>query len=373
MRRLIWFQNSHEHRNHLLKYGLMKLDRAGRIHFTVQDNSALAYYYVSEKLRRHVHRHTTLILFQEGLSRKWILVDSEDSFFCLCPLIEEVDLYFCAGYSSQFFQEKSFITPYTWQTEEDIKEYKDKSYNLIQNFGDHFSKVRKLVPIGPNSHYSSCKKQDWFSRKWINLQDKARKRISNSINWQPQFEMFEKRYQQIYRLRDQSMQYDVVLSDTLWGWPRHRYQLHHQLAELSQKYRIHSSLKWNVAAEESEFSSKQFPMVTRPIDGNYEQMLASTKLAVFATGYHWGWRNIMTLALCIGIPVYMDEPVLEPYFDFNQFKVFRNLDSWQSLEYFLQQIDKDSWLKIKQHNQAVYDRYMTSEKVANYFLETVSS
>jgi hypothetical protein len=100
-------------------------------------------------------------------------------------------------------------------------------------------------------------------------------------------------------------------------------------------------------------------------------MLASSRLAVFATGYHWGWRNIMTLALYWGLPIYMDQPLLEPYFNFSEFKVFYNDDQWQSIERYLQEIDEPIWQRIKTHNQAVYDRYLLPEKVAQYVLDTV--
>lgn len=375
MKKVTWFNNFHEHRNHLLKYGLMKLHRAGQVRFVVRDSSALIQYNLPEKVINHIHRHTVLLLFENGLSHKWILVDSEDSFIYLCPLIKEVDMYFCAGYNTQFFEQREFIRPYYWQTEGDVSDYRNRVEELIAGFGEHFHKVKKLVPIGANhSHQKSsalCHKR-WLAKKWANLQDKVHRSLSGCLNWQNQFEMFEERYYEILSLRKSALTYDIVLSDTLWGWPHHRYSLHRQLDKLSEKYLIHSSLKWNKAAENSEFTQEQFPMLTRPIDRNYEFMLSASRLATFATGYHWGWRNIMTLALCVGLPIYMDRPILEPYFDFDQFKVFYNVDSWLSIERYLQEIDYDSWLDIKKHNQTTYDKFMAPEKVASYFLETVS-
>lgn len=371
MQRLTWFTNPHEQRNHLLKYGLMKLHQAGVIRFEVRHSSALADYDLSDSLKYHTHRHTTLLLYEHKRCRRWILVDSEDSFVQLCPLIQEVDLYFCAGYNSEIFQHKTFLQPYAWQTEADIASYRSRVQQIIQQLGEHFPKVKKFVPIGPDSGQWGT--QPWLKQKWQNLRSKAYKTLANKHDWQPEFEVFEQRYATIQALRDSRLQYDVVLADTLWGWAHHRYELHQKLGQLAQTYQIYSQLKWNEAAEDSGLRPEQFPLISRPIAGNYEQMLAASRLAVFATGFHWGWRNIMTLSLYWGLPIYMDQPVLEPYFDFNEFKVFYNTDRWASLERYLQEIDPSIWQRIKTHNQAVYDRYLLPEKVAEYFLETIAS
>lgn len=38
-----------------------------------------------------------------------------------------------------------------------------------------------------------------------------------------------------------------------------------------------------------------------PIEANYEQLLASSRLGVFATGFHYGWRTIVTFAWAVGL------------------------------------------------------------------------
>jgi hypothetical protein len=369
MKKVTWFTNAHEQRNHLLKHGLMRLHRQGQCQLVIRDYDDLRDFSVSEQLKNHPHRHTNLLLVEDDSIHKWVLVDSEDSFFCFSPLIQEVDLYFCAGYNSTFFQEKTFIQPYVWQTEEDVAPYRQKAQFLIDTFGDHFSKVRKFVPIGPNAIDPSFRPAQ--PQKWINLKDKLSRHLAKRRTWDAEFRQFECRYQRIHQLRQASLKYDVVLADTLWGWPHHRYALHQRLGELASQYQIYSQLKWNEAAAGSTFTADQFPLISRSIPGNYEAMLAASKLAVFSTGFHWGWRNIMALSLCIGLPVYMDEPILEPYFDLNEFRVFYNQDEWASLASFLNSIDESAWLRIKAHNQAMYDRFMAPEKVAEYFINSV--
>jgi len=372
MKKIIWFTNSHEHRNHLLKYGLMQLDQKKKIKFVERDNSSLLDYQVSSTINEHVHRHTSFLIYINGNKTKKILLDSEDSFVHLCPLIKDVDIYFCAAYNTNFHLEKKFVDIYEWQSEEDVIEYRKKSQDLILNFGEHFYKIRKFIPIGPN--LSQPISRSLLQQKKLNVIDKVFKIFLKQRFWKSELEMFESRYQYMLKLRSQNLIYDVVLYDTLWGgWARHRYSLHVKLKDLCNRFKIHSVLKWDETAATSEFKKEQFPIISNPIQENYEEMLASSRLGVFATGFHWGWRNIMTLSLLFGIPIYMDKPILEPYFDFNEFQIYNNNDGWDALESYINQIDSDIWIKTKQHNQSVYDKYMTPEKVAEYFINTLDT
>ncbi|RYY68267.1 MAG: hypothetical protein EOO13_12765 [Chitinophagaceae bacterium] len=109
--------------------------------------------------------------------------------------------------------------------------------------------------------------------------------------------------------------------------------------------------------------------MTLPIDEKYELMLAKSRMAVFACGFHWGWRSIMMLALSTGIPVLTDRLLTEAYFDMNEFYLHQQEDhSWGSIEGELKKIDHSSWASIKLRNQSVYDMYMAPEAVARYFL-----
>lgn len=372
MKKIIWFTNSHEQRNHLLKYGLMKIAQSGKIKFLEQHHSQLLDYDLPESIKKHKHRHTSFLLFINGNQTKKILVDSEDSFIHLQDLIKDIDIYFCSAYNHDFHVEKRFIQTYSWQTDDDIVEYKRKSRQLILDFGDHFYKIRKFIPIGFDLFHPI--KYSYIEQKFINVRSNLVKSILNQKDWKYDLQMFELRYNYVQQLRDRQLEHDIVLYDTLWGgWPRHRYSLHRKLQGLSKKYNIYSVLKWDSSAENSEFKKDQFPLISKPIQGNYEEMLSASRLGVFATGFHWGWRNIMTLALFLGIPIYMDKPVFEPYFDFNEFQIFYNTDNWKSLQAILNQIDYDLWLKIKSHNQKLYDKYLSPEKVADYFINSLNT
>lgn len=364
---IIWFQNPHEHRNHLLLFGFMKLHKSGKIRFIYKPYEELERYIDAPKIKDHIHRHTSFFLFKEQGQELRVLVDSEDSFAQLCPLIEEVDVYFAAAYNTRFYKDHNFIDPYHWQTTEDVAVYKRRAEELIKRYGQHFRKARKFVPIGPNSAYPV--KKSYLAQKFQNAQDKYYRLLRNQINWEPQYAIFEARYQYLKQLRQASPQYDVVLHDTLWGWPVHRYKLHQELKRLSNQYRIHSVLKWHDSNEANPLDAGEFPIISHPIEGNYEEMLASSRLAVFATGYHWGWRNIMTLAFYWGLPVLMDEPMFESYFDIKEFRYFsHHSGEWNEIESLLKQAEGINRDETKAHNQATYDKYMLPEKVAEYAL-----
>jgi hypothetical protein len=110
----------------------------------------------------------------------------------------------------------------------------------------------------------------------------------------------------------------------------------------------------------------------RGFDGKFEIDFASSRLAVLATGLHWGWRNIMTLALMLGLPIYMDKPIFEPYFDLNKFKgIFYNTNQWEDLESILNSISLQEWSSIKKYNQNIYDSYLSPEAVAGYVIREI--
>jgi hypothetical protein len=166
-----------------------------------------------------------------------------------------------------------------------------------------------------------------------------------------------------------------VLLDTLWGWPRHRLALHRRLQSISGHYRVHSRLNWSEpvpydGSAENPLNPADFPVATEPID-DYESMLAASRVAVLATGFHWGWRAIMAFALMVGLPVYMDRPLFEPWFSLDDFVMFWNTDgAWNDLEQHLDATTEPRWNEIRLHNQSQYDRAMDPERVANYVLMT---
>jgi hypothetical protein len=168
-----------------------------------------------------------------------------------------------------------------------------------------------------------------------------------------------------------------VLLDTLWGWPRHRLALHRQLQVLSNAgHQIHSKLNW---AEPSHWDGSntdpldraQFPLMAGRNIENYEEMLAASRLAVFASGFHWGWRNIMTLALMWGLPILADRPYLEPWFDLNRFLIqWNDDDDWAELATALADVSDKRRSATAMHNQRMFDELLAPERAADYFLTT---
>jgi len=236
--------------------------------------------------------------------------------------------------------------------------------------------VRPFIPIAPN--LSSSKKRTYFRQKIINILSKFIKFFSESNYWRPDLIDFEERHSEINSLRNSCLKYDVTLHDTLWGWPVHRIKLHSKLTQLSGTYSINTILNWhppsiNDGSTNVNLDRRDFPIQNGEVIRNYEKMLSESKLGVFATGFHWGWRNIMTFSLLIGIPIIMDKPIFEPYFDFNQFKLFYNEDGeWGAIKPLLDQITPECWRSIKKHNQFVYDQYLAPETVARYLINTAS-
>ena len=371
MIKIIWFKNAHEQRLNWLKFGLMQMHFNKKLSFCEKDNVEINKEKVTDVIKTHVHRHTVIIKVIKDNSAKFILVNAEDSFFHLRPLVKDVDLYFCSSYNSDFFIHKKAEFILSWQNESDVEEYKKIATELIQNFGNNFYKVKKLCPIGPSLDFAPTFEAP-FKGKLNNLKYKLHRLFLGTNDWSESFSLFEKRYQVLLGYRNEKLNYDVVLNDSLWGWPEHRIDLHKQLQQLSTQFNILSELRFNENKHTSHIDPKNFPMVSNPINGDYEQKLASSRLGVFATGFHFGWRNIVMLALMAGIPVYSDEIILEPYFDLNLFKIFYNKGNFEDLSNLLNSITEEEWLKIKKHNQAVFDEYMHPLKVAEYFMKTIS-
>ena len=212
-----------------------------------------------------------------------------------------------------------------------------------------------------------------LKQKYRNIRYRVHSNLSQTLYWQNSFLEYEFRYSELLQLRCQPLLYDVVLLDTLWGWPRHRLNLHRKLKNLSNRYRIHSRLNWSdpVTHDGSKMDPldpREFPLETNAV-GDYETMLASSRLAVLATGFHWGWRSVMSLALMIGLPVYMDRPVLEPWFSLNDFYFLWNSNGdWSDIEKHLAFVTDSVWERIKMHNQNYYDSVMNPECVAEYVI-----
>ncbi len=211
-----------------------------------------------------------------------------------------------------------------------------------------------------------------------NLRRKIVKVTTGTLDWTAEHVDFEERYRELLSYRDLPQRYDIVLMDSLWGWPRHRVALHTELARLSSRYTTHSRLNWSEpyacdAGDQSGLRFEDFPMTVGAID-NYERMLAQSRLGVFATGFHYGWRNIMTLALMVGLPVLTDRLVVEPWFDMNEFE--RNETEAFGLgdvETTLVRYSSQLLAEVKRRNRRVFDQYLTPEAMARYIISTATA
>lgn len=375
---VIWFRHFHENRNDLLRFGLIRLCLSGVIRYEEQPFAAIGQYGFSEKIAKLDNpRHVSFLLVRYGNRSIRCLLDSEDSFALLSPFISEVDVCFCSGYNADFLEKKQFVQPYSWQNAADLSWYEKILEEKIKTLGVHFHKVKRFVPIAPNQG-TAIPVPAW-KQKISNAVHRLRVSAGKGIDYMPVYRGFEIRENYLKSLRNSTLQYDVVLNDSLWGWPAHRINLHTKLGELDQKgYQIHSVLNWTEPSgcdggHSKAISSENFPIKTRSIANSYELMLSQSRLAVFACGFHWGWRNIMMLALQCGIPVLTDRLLTEAYFDLKEFVIFEQEDhQWHTVEPQLQRIGQEQWEAYKQHNQRVYDKYMAPEAVAQYFINELA-
>jgi hypothetical protein len=368
-----WFGHGHEDRNDWLRYGLMCLHGTKEVHFCEHRLAEATQFGFDRDVVEHAHRHTSVVALNDGKRTTRILVDSEDSFFWMCPLIANVDLYFCAGYNRKFFVDRTFTPPLAWQTGGEVEFYVRRASELFDAYGADFHKVRAHAPIGPNLHIGT--RHSWLMQKARNLYGRTAGLVRKDTPWLLRFLDFETRYNHLMGLRQSTPAHDVVLDDTLWGWPRHRLRLHERLQELPKKgYDIHARLRWSEPVRmdggaDLRLDRTRFPIETGSI-GNYEHMLAASRLGVFATGFHYGWRNIVTLAMMLGLPIYTDPFLIQHAWDRNGYAFFFNESGdWSELERRLEQFqDQNELQAVKARNQALFDEYLTPWAIARGLL-----
>ncbi|NTE04807.1 hypothetical protein G6M26_10335 [Agrobacterium tumefaciens] len=368
-----WFSHSHENRNDWLRFGLMQLAIENQVKFNFWDLDKMVTFGFSPNILTYPDlRHKSFILVENGLKKTKCLVDSEDSFVLFSELIEYVDIYFCAGYNSDVFVHKRFPRFYTWQTEADLNWYKEVLTEKIDTYQQHFYKVRKFIPIAPNLWKEIPLTKT--KRFWLNIADRLRKFFNLPNHYEDVYQVYQSRYQDLLKLRNDNLRYDITLNDTSWGWPLHRIKLHQILRKLADGgFAINSILNYGEPSpcdnsDSLQLKTSDFPMSIGSIS-DYEQMLASSKLGVFACGFHWGWRNILSLALFIGLPVITDRLLTEAYFNLNTFKIWETEDEeWILVQELLTKISTEEWTSIKEYNQERYDKLLKPEAVANYFI-----
>jgi hypothetical protein len=368
-----WFRHPDEHRNELLRYGLMILAKNRRIIYREMPLSEATSAGFSPAVSALPPHHVSVLAFLSDAMRVKCLVDSEDSFYWMSPLIAEVDLYFCSGFNAQFFRGFEFPHPNAWQSDEQISYYRSRAKELIDEHRVHFSKVRPFVPIGPS--LGAAEEVGVAVRKIRNARHKLGSFIYDNLYWQLDYEAYSRRYARLLALRHAPLKYDVVLNDSLWGWPTRRIGLHEELRSLKHRFAIHTKLNWAPptpfdASDRLGLRATDFPRIVGQIN-DYEEMLASSRLGIFATGFHWGWRSIMTLAMLFGIPILTDRLLLQPWFELDQFDlVFNDREDWSCIATSLGAISAENWRERRERNARTYDLFMAPDAVANYVLNT---
>jgi hypothetical protein len=107
------------------------------------------------------------------------------------------------------------------------------------------------------------------------------------------------------------------------------------------------------------------------LEDSYERALGRSRVAVFPTGCHWGWRQITFLGLCMGPPILMDRPIYEPYFDFDEFEVAYNEGTWEKTRRLIDEIDSQKWKNIKKKNQKIFNKYLSPKSVGEYIQKEI--
>ena len=375
--RLVWFSNHHDHSLHYLKFGLMQLARQGQLRF--EDRPVLAAEgWLPADLRQRHYRRLVLVGVEWKRQRRLIAVDGEDSPFQLSELVERVDRYYTCTYCPHLYEQRQFHFALPWQNEAEINHYRQRFEALVARYGHCFSRIRPWAPIGPNLETPPLQRS-WSHQRLANLRHKLQLRLTGTVDWAPQFTRFTKRWSQIHAMRTLEPQLDVALLDSLWGWPRHRIALHHRLAALSaQGYAIRSCLSYRQPEpyELGDAPAPQpdhFPMqVGNAIDGNYEQLLAASRLGIFATGFHYGWRNIVTLAWALGLQTLQDPFTYRFLFDPAPFHLPLGPDGWNSLARHLDQARSESPAE-RSMRWNHFDQVASPERVAVAVVDQLTS
>lgn len=333
--RVTWYRNSHEQSVQLHKFGLMQLAAAGRIHLRELPVTA-AGDELPPELVAHPWRRLALIAVDHGGERMLAAIDGEDAPFQLSEVLRHVDRYFTCTYAPCFYEERRFGFALPWQTAAELRPYEEWQERVTTRLGDLFHRVRPTAPIGPA--LPDIRDRSWLSMRLGHLRTKVRRRFTTSIDWRPQLAAFEARWRQLQQWRRLSPEADVVLRDSLWGWPRHRIALHRDLARLAAD-------GWSVRAELHHRHAEPYELGDQPapdpaafplvvgggVGPTYETALAASRVGVFATGFHYGWRNIVTLAWAIGLPVLCDPFAYRFPFDHRPLVTWTGGD-WSDLE-----------------------------------------
>ncbi|MGB5686719.1 MAG: hypothetical protein WBM35_12955 [Candidatus Electrothrix sp.] len=382
--RIEWLDKEDKHTLYV-KFALMELARVGEIDFVQVSLARFDRKILSQEAIDALSPAQSFFVAYDNGQRCKIILDISESYFYMSSAIAEVDLYFCTAYSAELFEKRQFLTPYPWQERYDLGGYQRNFQRIEKEFGEHFHKLVRFIPCPPVMdlpvrRFGKMKQVQIVSLLLGRfLQKKIPIPLSSFFN--PEYHLFKLRYRQLLAYRQNTLNYDVVVRESLWAWPWHRVLLIKALAALKGRkifYGLSSSEKDHKEAwwrhdipknERDEISRMLHAEIHFP--ESYEEMITSSRLAVFPTGKHWGWRAITFLSLLSGGPVYMDKPIFEPYFPMDAFRVFYTEDEWVDLESVLNEVDDEQWKAIRQHNQEAFDKYLAPAPVGQYICQAV--
>ena len=369
------------------KYALMELAQTGEIDFVRIKPSSWDHNILSEESIRKLSPAQSFIVARQDNRQYKVILDCSESFFYISPTITDVDLYFFSSYNCDLFEKHHFFPPYAWQTNRQVSDYEEKFRQIDQKYGNHFFKIVPFIPYPmsmaiPARNFNRPKQVfivflllARYIKKWL---------PKTSIGkFDPEFLLYRFRYELIKGYRANPLKYDVVLRDSLFAWPWHRVLLHRALKKISGKNMITSistpdidnpDAWWRKEIPDNELNKVIQLLEDAPhFPEDFEKMITSSRLSIFSTGKHWGWRGITFLSLLCGGPLLMDSPIFKPYFPLSEFKLFYNHDEWTQVNSVLDDIDKDEWSTIRQHNQQKFDKYLAPLAVARYICETIST
>lgn len=373
---ITWFANPHEHSLHYVKFGLMRLARRGDITLREIDNARAPADLLPEPVRAHLHRRTVAVRVTHGPLDRLLVLDGEDSIFQTSPLIAHCDLYLSCTYRGRFFRNEPFDLPLPWQTEPETAWYRAEYARLQNLLAPHLPKARPLAPIGPAMEWT--RPLPFLRRKLHALRHRAARLRAPLIDWAPQHHRFTLRWARLMELRRSPVRHDIVLKDSLWGWPRHRVALHRRLASLSPRADIRASLHYlppthHAGPPDPRIRAQDFPLACGDgASGDYEALLAASRLAVFATGFHWGCRNIVTLAWLLGLKVLSDPFAHESWFDFRELETefTRGAGDWSEVDELLARFSRADATAARPRIQSAFDRLMGPEVCARKVVKT---
>ena len=384
--RIVWL-NKKDRSILYAKLSLMELAMAGEIDFIRTKPSSFDRRILPQRAIDALSPAQAFFVAYRGDQQCRVILDTSESYFYMSSAIADADLYFSSAYSSEVFEKHRFLTPYPWQEQEryNLRGYKKHFERIEREFGSYFDKIVRFIPYPvvmdlPARRFCRTKQLvivllliNRFLRKHL-----PRLRFGPL---DPEYLLLKMRYQQLVGYRSNPLNYDIVIRESLWAWPWHRILLYKTLGNLSGK-KIVASLSsqetdnpkawWRHCIPEDEIDAVIRLLQKKPyFPEPYEEMITSSRLAVFPTGKHWGWRAITFLSLISGGPILMDRPKFEPYFPLDDFKIYYNENEWSDLADILDEITSEQWNILRKHNQTAFDKYLAPLPVGRYIYQTV--